>query len=317
MAREDEAAQFAGLDTKATMIAIAYVYDLSKRTSVGITYAQIDNDAAAKYNFFTGTSLGSPDAAAMGARGRSDVHPADPASRVLRRVSQSAALNGRRKAPVFFAYTWRHASRRPTDRRLRYRAAHGGGRAPRASRVSCGGDCRRRISMSPQREHAAALMRVNHVGEVCAQALYQGQALTARNSTRSGRRWSRQRRRRRTISPGARSASTSSAARRACSIRSGTPARSRSAWPRARWATAGTSRSSPKPSTRSRSISAGISSGSRPRMRARARSSRRCARTKSRHRETAVALGAAELPQPAKLAMRALAKVMTTVAYRV
>src|SRR5262245_39600353 len=31
-----------------------------------------------------------------------------------------------------------------------------------------------------ERAHAAALMRVNHVGEVCAQALYQGQALTAR-----------------------------------------------------------------------------------------------------------------------------------------
>ena len=31
------------------------------------------------------------------------------------------------------------------------------------------------------RAEAAALMRVNHVGEVCAQALYQGQALTARN----------------------------------------------------------------------------------------------------------------------------------------
>jgi 3-demethoxyubiquinol 3-hydroxylase len=30
------------------------------------------------------------------------------------------------------------------------------------------------------RADAAALMRVNHVGEVCAQALYQGQALTAR-----------------------------------------------------------------------------------------------------------------------------------------
>ena len=27
----------------------------------------------------------------------------------------------------------------------------------------------------------AALMRVNHVGEICAQALYQGQALTAKN----------------------------------------------------------------------------------------------------------------------------------------
>jgi ubiquinone biosynthesis monooxygenase Coq7 len=33
-----------------------------------------------------------------------------------------------------------------------------------------------------QRRHAAALMRVNHTGEVCAQALYQGQALTARGA---------------------------------------------------------------------------------------------------------------------------------------
>lgn len=32
-----------------------------------------------------------------------------------------------------------------------------------------------------ERAHAAALMRVNHVGELCAQALYQGQALTARD----------------------------------------------------------------------------------------------------------------------------------------
>jgi predicted porin len=47
----------------AQMISVAYVYDLSKRTSVGITYSQIDNDSAARYNFFTGTSLGSADAA--------------------------------------------------------------------------------------------------------------------------------------------------------------------------------------------------------------------------------------------------------------
>jgi 3-demethoxyubiquinol 3-hydroxylase len=33
----------------------------------------------------------------------------------------------------------------------------------------------------PQRARSAALMRVNHTGEICAQALYQGQALTARN----------------------------------------------------------------------------------------------------------------------------------------
>ncbi|MDR3391568.1 MAG: 2-polyprenyl-3-methyl-6-methoxy-1,4-benzoquinone monooxygenase [Sulfuriferula sp.] len=32
-----------------------------------------------------------------------------------------------------------------------------------------------------EKKHAASLMRINHVGEVCAQALYQGQALTARN----------------------------------------------------------------------------------------------------------------------------------------
>jgi ubiquinone biosynthesis monooxygenase Coq7 len=31
-----------------------------------------------------------------------------------------------------------------------------------------------------ERQHAAGLMRINHTGEVCAQALYQGQALTAK-----------------------------------------------------------------------------------------------------------------------------------------
>jgi len=34
-----------------------------------------------------------------------------------------------------------------------------------------------------ERRHVARLMRVNHTGEVCAQALYQGQALTARLPT--------------------------------------------------------------------------------------------------------------------------------------
>jgi ubiquinone biosynthesis monooxygenase Coq7 len=34
---------------------------------------------------------------------------------------------------------------------------------------------------APERTHAGALMRINHVGEVCAQALYQGQALTCRD----------------------------------------------------------------------------------------------------------------------------------------
>ena len=34
---------------------------------------------------------------------------------------------------------------------------------------------------STEKNEAVALMRVNHVGEICAQALYQGQALTARD----------------------------------------------------------------------------------------------------------------------------------------
>lgn len=40
------------------------------------------------------------------------------------------------------------------------------------------------VSLSPpEQQLAARLMRVNHTGEVCAQALYQGQALTARLDT--------------------------------------------------------------------------------------------------------------------------------------
>ncbi|MDP1733145.1 MAG: 2-polyprenyl-3-methyl-6-methoxy-1,4-benzoquinone monooxygenase [Sulfuritalea sp.] len=34
-----------------------------------------------------------------------------------------------------------------------------------------------------ERRHVAALMRINHVGEVCAQALYAGQAFTAQDGT--------------------------------------------------------------------------------------------------------------------------------------
>jgi ubiquinone biosynthesis monooxygenase Coq7 len=38
-----------------------------------------------------------------------------------------------------------------------------------------------------ERRHAGGLMRVNHTGEVCAQALYQAQALTARDPELRGR----------------------------------------------------------------------------------------------------------------------------------
>ncbi|UTA48621.1 2-polyprenyl-3-methyl-6-methoxy-1,4-benzoquinone monooxygenase [Simiduia sp. 21SJ11W-1] len=52
---------------------------------------------------------------------------------------------------------------------------------PTASRRPSPAACEPEAAMAPeQQRHAAGLMRVNHTGEVCAQALYQGQALTAK-----------------------------------------------------------------------------------------------------------------------------------------
>jgi len=57
-AKDDSSGAASGLNTGARMWAIGYSYDLSKRTSVGITYAKINNDSNAGYNFFTATALG-------------------------------------------------------------------------------------------------------------------------------------------------------------------------------------------------------------------------------------------------------------------
>lgn len=52
--------------------------------------------------------------------------------------------------------------------------------APPASRPNPAGDLPDPPMAERDRRHAAGLMRVNHAGEVMAQGLYQGQALTAR-----------------------------------------------------------------------------------------------------------------------------------------
>lgn len=59
-AGKDKAAEtlFDVSDTKAKMWAFAYVYDLSKRTSMGVTYASLNNDPNAAYNLFTNTQTG-------------------------------------------------------------------------------------------------------------------------------------------------------------------------------------------------------------------------------------------------------------------
>ncbi len=62
------------------------------------------------------------------------------------------------------------------DRALRTLAA-----PPVAGRSSPAGTDDPRNLGDEERRRAAALMRVNHAGEVAAQALYEGQALTARN----------------------------------------------------------------------------------------------------------------------------------------
>jgi ubiquinone biosynthesis monooxygenase Coq7 len=55
--------------------------------------------------------------------------------------------------------------------------------APLATRSNPAANLPEDALSASERRHSAGLMRINHVGEVCAQALYQGQALTARSSS--------------------------------------------------------------------------------------------------------------------------------------
>ncbi|MDE1942551.1 MAG: 2-polyprenyl-3-methyl-6-methoxy-1,4-benzoquinone monooxygenase [Betaproteobacteria bacterium] len=62
------------------------------------------------------------------------------------------------------------------DRALRTVAA-----PARAARPSPAAACTETTLSAPEKVHVGRLMRINHTGEICAQALYQGQALTARD----------------------------------------------------------------------------------------------------------------------------------------
>ena len=55
--------------------------------------------------------------------------------------------------------------------------------SPLAERPNPGRDEAEIVLDDAERRHAAGLMRINHVGEVCAQALYVGQATVARDAT--------------------------------------------------------------------------------------------------------------------------------------
>jgi len=167
-----------------------------------------------------------------------------------------------------------------------------------------------------QRTHAAALMRVNHVGEVCAQALYQGQALSARD-------------------PAARAALQNAAREEEDHL----------AWSAERIRELGGRPSLLNPVWYAGSFAIGALAGALgdkwnfaflaeterqveehlaghlealPQEDRRTRAVVEAMRAdEARHRESALQLGAAELPEPVKRAMRLASRVMTTVAYRV
>ena len=168
----------------------------------------------------------------------------------------------------------------------------------------------------PERRHAAALMRVNHVGEVCAQALYQGQRLTSRDAlTRDA------------LGKAAREEEDHLAwcARRIDEL-GGRTSLLNPVWYAAsfamgaaagalgdRWSLAflaeterqveqhleGHLQALPAQDARTHSVVDAMRAD------------------EARHRQTALQLGAAELPAPVKLAMRLASRVMTTVAYRI
>jgi ubiquinone biosynthesis monooxygenase Coq7 len=186
----------------------------------------------------------------------------------------------------------------------------------RACQQSPAGDIPEGELDASMRAEATALMRVNHVGEVCAQALYQGQALTAR-------------------APENRSALAQAAAEEEDHL----------AWSAERIRELGGRLSLLNPLWYAGAFTLGAAAGALGDRHSLgflaeterqveehldghlARLSRDDRRTRAvveamradeaRHRRTAIALGAAELPPPAKLAMRLMAKVMTTVAHRV
>jgi len=166
------------------------------------------------------------------------------------------------------------------------------------------------------RAHAAALMRVNHVGEVCAQALYQAQGLSARAAAnrlalqqaageeRDHLAWSAERIR----ELGGRT-SLLNALWYAGSLAIGAAAGALGD----RWNLAFLAETE-------RQVEAHLA-GHLERLEPQDQRTRALIEAmradEHKHRASAIALGAAEIPEPLKLGMRALAKVMSTVAYRV
>ena len=141
-----------GPDTGAQQAMVSYTYRLSRRTMVYSGYNYIRNDANATYNFYVN---------------RYPVAVGGQPER-LRAGHRALLLTGPAMIDQLII---------GFDRALRTLAGHR--RRPRAR--SPGADLPDAALSDAERRHAAGLMRVNHTGEVCAQALYAAQALVARD----------------------------------------------------------------------------------------------------------------------------------------
>lgn len=186
----------------------------------------------------------------------------------------------------------------------------------RSQRSVPGGELPEADLSDQEKAHVSGLMRVNHVGEICAQALYQGQALTSRD-------------------PSVREALRSAADEETEHL----------AWTEQRLAELGARKSLLNPVWYVGALSMGVLAGrlgekwnlgflaeTERQVEAHLDSHLECLperdgrsreivdqmrRDEIKHAETALRLGAAELPVPIKLAMKFAAKIMTGTAYRI
>ncbi|MDR1662553.1 MAG: 2-polyprenyl-3-methyl-6-methoxy-1,4-benzoquinone monooxygenase [Azoarcus sp.] len=184
-----------------------------------------------------------------------------------------------------------------------------------SSRPPPGGDLPETAFDDAQKRRVAALMRVNHCGEVCAQALYQGQALISRDS-----------------------------GIRAALARASEEETDHLAWTARRLDELGGRKSFLNPLWYGGALAIGVAAGkfgdawnlgflaeTERQVEAHLRGHldalpaddgksraivEQMRRDEAGHAETAVRLGARELPPPVKLAMKFAAKLMTSVAYR-
>jgi hypothetical protein len=161
---------------KCDVNSLAWQYNFSRRTFFLAQYTKVDNKRRSRLRL---RRQRSHDRQGPGSEG----HLAGPASHFLIDAEQKLSEGGAGRKPRPFSF---HESEPISRARGSARPSADGGRrgvarivrTTTAARPSPCAD--REVPASQEdRRLSAGLMRVNHTGEVCAQALYSGQALVA------------------------------------------------------------------------------------------------------------------------------------------